>query len=108
MDVPILIASIGTGVTSVGVTVQRILIFLDRERDRKFARDVFDRTRCTDGLKGYAELRRAQQAIAPDNNNDGPQSVRGLSIRNGVPVSRAGAGIRRAVRRIIGALRGPA
>lgn len=60
MDFPVLVA-VGSCLTAVGLIIRGLLIFLDRRGDRRFAHHVFDQTRSTDGLKGYAELRRAQR-----------------------------------------------
>ena len=48
---------------AVGLTLRRMLLSLERRGDRKLAQHVFDQTRSTDALKGYVELRKAQQPI---------------------------------------------
>jgi hypothetical protein len=74
MDVPVPVL-IGIGAcTSIGLMARALLIFLDHDRDRRLARHVFDKTHCTDGLKGYSELRRAQRTPALDNDDNSPAS----------------------------------
>jgi hypothetical protein len=57
------IAVISTAITAVSVTVRRVIVCLERRGDRKLAREIFEQTRSTDALKGYTELRHAQQPI---------------------------------------------
>ena len=54
MDIIYLIAS-GGGLALLGV-VRQVRIGLNRRGDRQFARHVFDQTRSTTALDGYAEL----------------------------------------------------
>jgi len=60
MGIPVIIA-VGSCVTTLGLIIRSLFNYLDHRADRKLARHVFDQTRSTDGLSGYAELRKAQR-----------------------------------------------
>ena len=62
MDVSVIIA---LSSAAFGVTARSLFIFLDRRGDRKLARHVFNQTRSTDALDGYARLRKAQRPLQP-------------------------------------------
>lgn len=61
VDVSAVVTISGSIVAATGITIRGLLIFLDRQGDRRLARHVFDQTKSTDALAGYTKLRLAQR-----------------------------------------------
>jgi hypothetical protein len=60
MDISVIVA-VGSCAATIGLVIRGLFSYLDRRGDRQLARHVFEQTRSTDGLNGYAKLRRAQR-----------------------------------------------
>jgi len=53
------IAIVSGAIATLGLTVRRLFVYLERRDDRKLAQHVFDETGSTRELGGYTKLRRA-------------------------------------------------
>jgi hypothetical protein len=85
-----LIGYLSGATCAAGLTVRRLILSLERRGDRKLAQYVFDQTRSTDALKGYIELRKAQQPIIvlrskPADKEDQPKPPRPRPMRKTPP-----------------------
>jgi hypothetical protein len=70
----------GSCVPALGLMTKALFVFLDHHGDRKFARHVFDQTRATDQLGGYASLIEARRNSASTQRPSSKEAIDDLAL----------------------------